>query len=126
MKILIVDDSLIMRRLLANALKKGGYKNVVEAEDGDIALKKLEEEKIDFIITDWAMPKINGLHFINLVRKLDGYENVPILMVTANAMKNDFLKATQSDIAGYIIKPIKPAELRDKIQQILKSPREQS
>ncbi|MFN3134304.1 MAG: chemotaxis response regulator CheY [Candidatus Kryptonium sp.] len=120
-RFLVVDDSPTMRRIVINALKNIGYTDIVEAEDGKDALAKLYAEKIDFIITDWNMPNMGGLELTKAVRSDPNFANIPILMVTTRAMKEDVLEALQARVNNYIVKPFTPQILKEKIEQILKT-----
>lgn len=119
MKILVVDDSMTMRRIIANTLKNIGFNTIVEAEDGKDAFAKLYAESPDFIITDWNMPNMNGLEFVRAVRSDEKYGNIPILMVTTRGMKQDILEALKARVNSYIIKPFTPQVMKEKIEQIL-------
>ena len=107
-RFLVVDDSPTMRRIVINALKNIGYTDIVEAEDGKDALAKLYAERIDFIITDWNMPNMGGLELTKAVRSDPNFANIPILMVTTRAMKEDVLEALQARVNNYIVKPFTP------------------
>ena len=120
LKILIVDDSATMRRIVLNALKEGGYTDIIEASDGKDALEKLMTDKIDFIITDWNMPNMSGLEFTRAVRSETDIQHIPILMVTTRGVKQDIVEALQARVNNYIIKPFTPQVLKDKIEQILR------
>ena len=117
-RFLVVDDSPTMRRIVINALKNIGYTDIVEAEDGKDALAKLYAERIDFIITDWNMPNMGGLELTKAVRSDPNFANIPILMVTTRAMKEDVLEALQARVNNYIVKPFTPQILKEKIEQI--------
>lgn len=119
MKILVVDDSSTMRRIVMNALKSIGYTDFAEAGDGKQALAKLEEEgDIDFIVTDWNMPVITGLEFVQKIKQ-GPYKNLPILMVTTNAAKEDVIVALKAGVNHYVVKPFTPNVLKEKIEAIL-------
>ncbi len=119
LKFLVVDDSITMRRLIRNTLKKIGYPNMVEARDGRDAFAKLYVENPDFIITDWNMPNMCGLDFVRTIRKDEKYGKIPILMITTRGMKRDILEALKAKVDSYIIKPFSPDIVRDKIENIL-------
>jgi two-component system chemotaxis response regulator CheY len=121
LKILVVDDSATMRRIVLNALKEGGYTDVIEATDGKDALEKLMTDKIDFIITDWNMPNMSGLEFTRAVRSETDIQHIPILMVTTRGVKQDIVEALQARVNNYIIKPFTPQVLKEKIEQILRN-----
>jgi len=121
-KFLVVDDSVTMRRIVANSLKAIGYENYVEAGDGREALSKLNsDDSIDFIITDWNMPEVSGLELVRSIRSNEKYGSLPILMVTTRGLKEDILEALQAKVNNYVVKPFTPQILREKIDQILES-----
>ena len=117
MKILVVDDSLTMRRILKNTLTRIGYSDFVEAADGADALALLEG--IDFVITDWNMPNMDGLTFVKTVRKHPSYKSLPIIMVTTEAGREDIIEAIKFGVNNYVVKPFTPEVLRQKIDQTL-------
>lgn len=121
MQFLVVDDSPTMRRIVVNALRSIGYENVVEAEDGQDALSKLQTNTIDFIITDWNMPNLNGLDLTKTIRSGSNNNTIPILMVTTRALKQDIIEALQAKVNNYIVKPFTPTVLKEKIDLILQS-----
>jgi two-component system chemotaxis response regulator CheY len=120
MKFLIVDDSITMRRIVANTLKNLGYTEFVEASDGKDALDKLAaDDGIDFVITDWNMPVLSGLELIKAIRSSDSFANLPVLMVTTRGVKEDIMEALSAKVNNYIVKPFTPPVLKEKIEQIL-------
>lgn len=119
MKFLVVDDSPTMRRIVCNALQEIGYDEMTEAEDGEDALKKLDADPVDFVITDWNMPNMNGLDLAKNIRGNNGMSGLPILMVTTRGMKEDVVEAMHADINNYVVKPFTPDVLEEKIQSIL-------
>jgi len=121
MKILIVDDSITIRRIISNALKTVGFPETVEAVNGKDALEKLTSNKIDFIITDWNMPEMNGLDLIKEVRANPVYSSMPILMITTRGTERDVVEALQAKVNSYIMKPFTPQELKEKMEGILKT-----
>lgn len=121
MKFLVVDDSPTMRRIVINALKSFGIEDIVEAEDGQDALTKMQQHKIDFVITDWNMPNMSGLDLTKTLRASEQWKNLPILMVTTRGMKEDILQALQAKVNNYIVKPFTPQILKEKILAILKT-----
>jgi len=120
-KILIVDDSITIRRIITNALKTVGFTDTIEASNGKEALEKLPSSKVDFIITDWNMPEMNGLDFIKVVRSNPLYSSMPILMITTRGTEHDVVEALQAKVNSYIMKPFTPQELKEKIEGILKT-----
>jgi len=120
-KILIVDDSITIRRIITNALKTIGFPETVEALDGKDALEKLASNEVHFIITDWNMPEMNGLDFIKEVRSNPKYSSLPILMITTRGSEHDVIEALQAKVNSYIVKPFTPQELKEKIEGILKT-----
>lgn len=119
LKVLFVDDSPTMRRIIHNSLQKIGYTDTIQAENGEDALEKLEENSADLIITDWNMPIMNGEQFVIKVRQKDEYANIPILMVTTRGMKEDVLTAVEIGVNGYVVKPFTPDILKSKIIDIV-------
>jgi two-component system, chemotaxis family, chemotaxis protein CheY len=120
-KILIVDDSITIRRIITNALKTVGFTDTVEASNGKEALEKLTSAKVDFIITDWNMPEMNGLDLIKEVRANPVHSSMPILMITTRGTEHDVVEALQAKVNSYIMKPFTPQELKEKIEGILKT-----
>lgn len=119
LKILAVDDSPTMRRIIINTLKRAGYTNVVEASDGKDAIAKLKVEDVNFVITDWNMPEMDGLTFVKTIRGMDEYKSIPVLMVTTRSVKDDIVEALKVGVNNYIVKPFTPNTLKDKIEQVL-------
>jgi two-component system chemotaxis response regulator CheY len=118
MKILTVDDFSTMRRIIKNLLHHLGYPNVVEADDGSIALAILQTQAIDFVISDWNMPQMNGLELLKAIRADDKLQHVPVLLVTAEALKENVVEAVKAGVNGYIVKPFTAETLRKKIAAI--------
>ncbi|MGM0587739.1 MAG: response regulator [Bacteroidota bacterium] len=116
---LVVDDSPTMRRIISNTLERIGYKNSIEAANGKEALQQLEGNEIQFIITDWNMPVMNGLEFVTEIRSDDDYKELPILMITTRGMKDDVLQAVHAGVNNYIVKPFTPETLEAKIGKLL-------
>lgn len=118
MKILVVDDFSTMRRIVKNILKQLGYSNIIEADDGSTALETLKKEKIDFIVSDWNMPKMTGLDLLKSVRGDDTLKAIPFLMVTAEAKKENITDAVQNGVSNYIVKPFTAETMKEKIDKI--------
>ena len=121
LRILAVDDSPTMRRIIVNTLKRAGFENVLEATDGKDALAKLKTENFGFVITDWNMPEMDGLTFVKTVRTDPEFQNMPILMVTTRSVKEDIIMAMKAGVNNYIVKPFTPDTLAEKINQVLAS-----
>ena len=118
MKILVVDDSSTMRRIIVNTLGKIGYKNISQAEDGKDALNVVNKEgPFELVVTDWNMPNMSGLEFVLKFRETD--KDTPILMVTTNATKEDVIEALKAGVNHYVVKPMTPETLHQKINQII-------
>ena len=117
--ILIVDDFESMRRIVKGTLKSIGFSNFIEAEDGVIALKKLEKEKVDLIISDWIMPNMDGLDFLKAVKGNEKLKKIPFIMVTAEGQKGNVLEAINAGVNNYIVKPFTSETLHVKIQKVL-------
>ena len=118
MKILVVDDFFTMRRIIRGILKELGYTNVFEADDGTTALETLKVEKIDFIISDWNMPKMQGIELLKAVRASSEWKAIPFLMLTAEGQKENVLEAVKNKVNDYVVKPFTPNTLMEKIQKI--------
>ena len=119
MKFLIVDDFSTMRRIVRGLLKEMGCNNADEAEDGAVALGMLKAQRYDFVVSDINMPNMNGFDLLKAVKTNDQLKHIPVLMVTAEARKEDIVLAAQSGAAGYIVKPFTKATLEEKLQKIL-------
>jgi len=119
MKILIVDDFSTMRRIVRNLLKEIGYNNADEAEDGQVALNKLKSESFDFVVSDLNMPNMNGFELLHAVRADPALKSLPVLLVTAEAKKEDIVTAAQAGASGYIVKPFTKATLEEKLNKII-------
>lgn len=118
-KILIVDDFATMRKVIRNILKQLSYENIVEAEDGMVALKILKSQKIDFVICDWNMPNMTGLELLKAVRADSDLTTTPFLMVTAEALQENVVAAVKAGVSNYIVKPFTAEILNEKISKIL-------
>jgi len=119
LKFLIVDDFSTMRRIVRGLLKEMGCQNTEEAEDGVVALGMLKASKFDFVVSDINMPNMNGFDLLKAIKTDDNLKHLPVLMVTAEARKEDIVRAAQDGAAGYIVKPFTKATLEDKVQKIL-------
>ncbi|MEQ1837257.1 MAG: chemotaxis response regulator CheY [Candidatus Nitrotoga sp.] len=121
MRFLVVDDFSTMRRIVRNLLKELGFVNVQEAEDGVEALKKLHAEVFDFVVSDWNMPNMNGLELLQAIRVDDKLKHLPVLMVTAEAKKENIIAAAQAGASGYVVKPFTAATLDEKLKKIFQT-----
>ena len=120
LRFLIVDDFSTMRRIVRNLRKESGFADADEAEDGVVALQKLQSSKFDFVVTDINMPNMNGFQLLTAIKSDDKLKHLPVLMVTAEARKEDIVAAAQGGAAGYIVKPFTKATLEDKVTFIIK------
>jgi len=118
MKILVVDDFSTMRRIVRNLLKELGFANVHEAEDGVDALKKLRAESFDFVVSDWNMPNMTGIDLLREIRGDAALKHLPVLMVTAEAKKENIIEAAQAGASGYVVKPFTAITLDEKLKKI--------
>ncbi|GAA5234043.1 chemotaxis protein CheY [Verticiella sediminum] len=117
-KILVVDDFPTMRRIVRNLLKELGFENVDEAEDGQMALDKLRGSNFDFVVSDWNMPNLDGLAMLKQIRADPALAKLPVLMVTAEAKKDNIVAAAQAGASGYVVKPFTAATLEEKLNKI--------
>ncbi len=118
MKILVVDDFATMRKIIKNILGQLGFKNIIEADDGTTAWEILQKEPVDLIISDWNMPKMNGLELLKKVRADERLKDTPFLMVTAEAQKENIIEAAKHRVSQYIVKPFTPETLKEKLEKI--------
>ena len=117
-KVLVVDDFATMRRIIKNVLKQIGFTQILEADDGTTALGVLKENKIDLIISDWNMPQMSGLDLLKTVRKEESTKEIPFVMVTAEAQKDNVLQAVQAGVTNYIVKPFTADAVKEKLTQV--------
>ena len=117
-KFLVVDDCSTMRRIVRNLLKELGFTNADEAEDGAVALQKLKGGGFDFVVTDWNMPNMDGLSLLQAVRADPALKDLPVLMITAEAKRENIIMAAQAGASGYIVKPFTAATLGEKLTTI--------
>ncbi|MGE8547026.1 chemotaxis response regulator CheY [Alcaligenes sp. WGS1538] len=118
LKILVVDDFPTMRRIIKNLLKDLGYENVDEAEDGQMGLEKLRNGNFEFVVSDWNMPNLDGLEMLKQIRADANLSSLPVLMVTAEAKKENIIAAAQAGANGYVVKPFTAATLEEKLNKI--------
>ena len=118
MKILIVDDFSTMRRIIKNLLRDLGFTNTQEADDGVTALPMLRNGEFDFLVTDWNMPGMSGIELLKAVRADANLSAIPVLMVTAEAKRDQIIEAAQAGVNGYVVKPFTAQVLKEKIEKI--------
>ena len=119
MKILVVDDFSTMRRIVRNLLKELGFANVQEAEDGVDALNKLRSENnFEFVVSDWNMPNMTGIELLRAIRADAALKHLPVLMVTAEAKRENIIEAAQAGASGYVVKPFTAATLDEKLKKV--------
>jgi two-component system chemotaxis response regulator CheY len=118
MRFLVVDDFSTMRRIVRSLLRDIGFNNIEEAEDGSEALAKLKAGKFDFLVTDWNMPVMTGLELLKAVRATEGLKDLPVLLVTAEAKREQIIEAAQAGVSGYVVKPFTAAVLEEKLNAI--------
>ena len=116
---MVIDDSSTTRKVITNILGQIGHSDVLEAENGIDALAKLAQKKVDLILCDWNMPNMNGLQFVKSLRSMKTYGNIPILMVTTNAAKEEIIQALQAGASDYVAKPFTPKVIQQKISKLL-------
>jgi two-component system chemotaxis response regulator CheY len=118
MKILVVDDFSTMRRIIKNLLRDLGFNNTQEADDGSTALPMLQKGDFDFVVTDWNMPGMQGIDLLKAIRADDNLKHLPVLMVTAEAKREQIIAAAQAGVNGYVVKPFTAATLKEKLEKI--------
>jgi two-component system chemotaxis response regulator CheY len=118
MKVLVVDDFTTMRRIIKNILKQIGFTNIVEADDGSTALALLKKDKVDLIVSDWNMPQVTGLDLLKAVRGDESMKDMPFLMVTAEAQKDNVIQAVQAGVSNYVVKPFTAETIKKKLEKI--------
>lgn len=119
MRILVVDDAQTMRRIIVNLLRQLGFTNMVEADDGTTAWERLGQEHIDFIISDWNMPKMTGIDLLKKVRETESFKAIPFIMVTAEGKRENVIAAVQAGVSNYIVKPFNAATLKEKLSKVV-------
>ena len=118
MKILVVDDFSTMRRIIKNLLRDLGFSNIEEADDGTTALPMLQGGDFDFVVTDWNMPGMQGIDLLRTIRADADLKDIPVLMVTAEAKREQIIEAAQAGVNGYIVKPFTAATLKEKLEKV--------
>lgn len=121
LRFLVVDDFSTMRRIIKNVLENLGYSDIGEADDGKTALPMLQGGRFDFVITDWNMPQMPGLELLKAIRADNSLKNLPVLMVTAEAKREQIVEAAQAGVSGYIVKPFTAEVLKQKLEKILQA-----
>jgi two-component system chemotaxis response regulator CheY len=119
MRILVVDDSSTMRRIIINTLTKLGYSDIIEASNGREGVDRLATNAVDLVITDWNMPEMSGIEFIRNIRATDATKGIPVLMVTTNAAKDDIVEALHAGVNNYVVKPFTPDTIKEKIEAVV-------
>jgi two-component system chemotaxis response regulator CheY len=120
MKVLVVDDMSTMRRIVKNILKQLGFSNLEEAENGQDALGKLKADNYGFVVSDWNMPIMMGIDMLRAIRADEKLKHIPVLMVTAEAQKENLMEAIQAGVSNYIVKPFTAETMQEKINKIFK------
>jgi two-component system chemotaxis response regulator CheY len=120
MKIMVVDDMSTMRRIVKNLLKQLGFANVEEAENGQEALTKLRADRYGFVVSDWNMPVMSGIELLRAIRADEALKSIPVLMVTAEAQKDNIIEAVQAGVSNYVVKPFTAEVLQEKMNKIFK------
>jgi len=116
--ILVVDDFATMRRIVKGVLKKLGFKNIIEAENGKTALSKLKKEDVGLVISDWNMPEMTGLELLKAVKAEEKFKNLPFIMLTAEGQKDCVIEAVKAGVTNFIVKPFTPDTLKEKLNAV--------
>lgn len=117
-KVLVVDDFATMRRIIKGVLKQLGFSDIIEAEDGSVALDELRKESIGLIVSDWNMPNMTGLDLLKAVRGDENLKGIPFVMVTAEGQKENVIEAVKSGVSNYVVKPFTPETLGEKLEKV--------
>lgn len=117
-KVLVVDDMSTMRRIVKNVLKQIGYTDIIEAENGKDALSKLKSQTVGLVVSDWNMPEMTGIDLLRAIRADAVLKHLPVLMVTAEAQKENIIEAVQAGVSNYVVKPFTAEALQDKLRKI--------
>jgi len=120
MKVLVVDDFATMRKIVRNILKQIGFENIIEAEDGSVALRMIKNEPVGLVVTDWNMPNMSGLILLQEIRQNPDTAKLPVLMVTAEGLKENVMEAVKAGVNNYVVKPFTAEVLQEKIENIFK------
>ncbi|MFW6122895.1 MAG: response regulator [Thermodesulfobacteriota bacterium] len=120
MKVLVVDDFATMRKIVRNILKQIGFEDIIEAEDGTAALRLIKNDKVGLVVTDWNMPNMDGLDLLREIRQNPQTSNLPVLMVTAEGLKENVMEAVKAGVSNYVVKPFTAEVLQEKIETIFK------
>ncbi len=118
-KILVVDDFDTMRRIIKGTLRQIGFTSIIEADDGDVALERLKDNKVGLILADWNMPNMTGFDLLKAVRSDESLKAIPFIMVTAEGQKDNVVEAVKAGVSNYLIKPFTPEDLKEKIEKAL-------
>jgi len=118
MEVLVVDDFATMRRILKNILKQIGFTKISEADDGKSALNMLKKQKFDLVLCDWNMPEMPGIELLKKVRADDGLKDMPFVMVTAEAQKDNIIQAVQAGVSNYVVKPFTAETISEKLEKV--------
>ncbi len=119
-KVLVADDFATMRKIVRNILKQIGFEDIIEAEDGAVALQLLKQEKVGLVVTDWNMPNLSGLELLQSIRQNPATAKLPVLMVTAEGLKENVLEAVKAGVNNYVVKPFTAEVLQEKIETIFR------
>ena len=120
-EVLVVDDFATMRRILKNILRQIGFTNISEADDGKSALNMLKKQKFDLVLCDWNMPEMSGLELLKKVKADDGLKDIPFVMVTAEAQKDNIIQAVQAGVSNYVVKPFTAETINEKLEKVFGS-----
>jgi two-component system, chemotaxis family, chemotaxis protein CheY len=120
MRVLVVDDFATMRKIVRNILKQIGFEDITEAEDGNAALRVIKSENIGLVVTDWNMPNMSGLDLLREIRGNSQTASLPVLMVTAEGLKENVMEAVKAGVNNYVVKPFTAEVLQEKIETIFK------
>jgi two-component system, chemotaxis family, chemotaxis protein CheY len=120
LRILVVDDHALTRSMVQSILRSAGYSEVIHADNGEHAIRRLGEQRMDLVVCDWNMPTVSGIDVLRFMRKNDDYQNIPFIMLTAEAYRKNVKEAIDAGVTDYVVKPFTPEVLLEKVQGVIR------
>ena len=123
LKILVVDDHALTRAMVQSILKSAGFGEIIHADNGEMAIKRISEQHIDLVVCDWNMPNVSGIDVLRFIRKNEAYKTIPFIMLTAEAYRRNVKEALEAGVTDYVVKPFTPDVLLEKVEGVVKKMR---